>query len=52
MSIGRLILLVTVLLVVGRTGEPMLPPSVREVCSQSGEYCARLGPADNSILVY
>ena len=30
----------------------MMPPSVWEVCSPSGEYCARLDPADRSILAY
>ena len=32
--------------------EPMMPPSVWETCSPSGEYCARLDPADRSILAY
>ncbi|MBE9555645.1 MAG: hypothetical protein IMF08_02215 [Proteobacteria bacterium] len=32
--------------------EPMMPPSVWETCSPSGEYCARLDPVENSILAY
>jgi hypothetical protein len=30
----------------------MMPPSVWGTCSPSGEYCARLDPADNSIQAY
>jgi hypothetical protein len=32
--------------------EPMMPPSVWETCSPSGEYCARLDPKDNSVVAY
>ena len=32
--------------------EAMMPPSVWETCSPGGDYCARLDPADDSMVAY
>ena len=49
----RLLFLTTAILSASALAdEPMMPPAVWETCSPSGEYCARLDPAENSILAY
>jgi len=32
--------------------EPMMPPSVWQTCSPSGEYCARRDPKENRVVAY
>ena len=46
------ILFTVVLLSPAFADEMMLPPTVWTVCSPSGEFCARLDPAENNIQAY
>lgn len=52
MSLRLFLMFIALLSATALADEPMMPPSVWETCSPSGEYCARLDPVENSILAY